>query len=545
MEKGMHLIRSIVVAAVLLCGSMVAHADYKDYVDFTKLQDELGGALPTGSGVKVTQAEALDGNYYMPDINYYEFAGKTITNVTGGSSSPSEHATSVGKLFYGVNNSMAPGIIEIDIYSATDWLGSGFLRPGGLKQPLVSDSRIANHSWVNTGTSGKLARTDWVIETDDYIQVVGVNNGSTVYEYLATAYNVISVGRTDGNHAIGTKNLGGMYTSGRTKPDLVVPAGATSWATPVVSATSAMLVETGHNNPGLSNGFLTPSRTGMTIYHAETSEVIKAALMAGAERSTKNRSHGNILNYTIDTDNGLNQRYGAGQLNVYNSYHVIAAGETDSLEEGDSGAIGYYGFDYDPVFSKSDEASYFFTADADHNMITASLVWNIDIDGGTPTYFNATATLYDLDLYLFDVTDPMDWILAADSTSTNENTENIFISLEDGRDYMLRVLAKDEQDDFSWDYGLAWCILREPVIGDLNEDGFVGQDDLDIVLGDWGQTVNAGAPPDPSGDGFVGQDDLDIVLCNWNAGTLPGHAPEPGAVFLLLVGSLGLLRRRH
>jgi len=59
--------------------------------------------------------------------------------------------------------------------------------------------------------------------------------------------------------------------------------------------------------------------------------------------------------------------------------------------------------------------------------------------------------------------------------------------------------------------------------GDLNGDGFVGQDDLDIVLDQWG----CGDPPadpitdgraDASGDGFVGQDDLDIVLDHWGDG---------------------------
>ncbi len=57
--------------------------------------------------------------------------------------------------------------------------------------------------------------------------------------------------------------------------------------------------------------------------------------------------------------------------------------------------------------------------------------------------------------------------------------------------------------------------------GDLNSDGFVGLDDLDIVLNNWNQNVTAGewSQGDPSGDGFVGLDDLDIVLNNWNNGT--------------------------
>ncbi len=85
--------------------------------------------------------------------------------------------------------------------------------------------------------------------------------------------------------------------------------------------------------------------------------------------------------------------------------------------------------------------------------------------------------------------------------------------------------------------------------GDLDHDGFVGLDDLDIVLSNWNQNVPpADAEADPSGDGFVGLDDLDIVLANWNAGTPPAQAlvPEPSAVLIfgLACGAAGMSRRR-
>ncbi|GAB4108689.1 MAG: hypothetical protein Kow00105_16300 [Phycisphaeraceae bacterium] len=55
--------------------------------------------------------------------------------------------------------------------------------------------------------------------------------------------------------------------------------------------------------------------------------------------------------------------------------------------------------------------------------------------------------------------------------------------------------------------------------GDLNKDGFVGIDDLNIVLGNWNQAVGPGDffSGDVSSDGFVGIDDLNTVLSNWNA----------------------------
>ncbi len=85
------------------------------------------------------------------------------------------------------------------------------------------------------------------------------------------------------------------------------------------------------------------------------------------------------------------------------------------------------------------------------------------------------------------------------------------------------------------------------LVGDLDGDGFVGINDLNIVLAYWNQSVPpADSAADPSGDNFVGISDLNIVLGNWNAGTPPGGAavPEPGMGVLLGLAGLSLLRRR-
>ncbi len=103
--------------------------------------------------------------------------------------------------------------------------------------------------------------------------------------------------------------------------------------------------------------------------------------------------------------------------------------------------------------------------------------------------------------------------------------------------------------------GNAYLAISDIVtlLGDLNSDGFVGIDDLNIVLAHWNQDVTEGYlfSGDPTGDGFVGIDDLNTVLGNWNAGTPPPPSsslvtiPEPTTAALLVAGGLALIRRRR
>lgn len=482
-----------VVAAGLMLGSTPAFADYRADIGYTRLQQDLGGAIPTGAGVIVSQVEVPEvagpDLLWMPDITNGEFIGKTISNPSNaGLGLYSGHATAVGQAFYGNTTSMASGITSIAVYQMNSWQGNGFLRvlvgPGGL-QPKYSYSRIKNHSWVTSNASGDdyvLRRVDWLVENDEFIQVVGMNNGtggSSTSPLLASAYNVIAVGVSSGLHDIGSVALDSTYVAGRARPDLVAPASGTSIATPYVSAAAALLVQLGNGNPGLSSDPVSVSmtnRAGVLVRNAERSEVIKAALMAGADRVTHNSAPepANLATYRgtaqNQSANGLDKRYGAGQLNVRNSYWIIAGGEQGSTEDGNVAAnVASRGFDYDPNFGGANgsnaTATYLLPIENYPRMLTASLVWNLDIEGGIPTSFDAAVTtvcspartLCDLNLKVVDLLNGN--TVVTSSASTVENTENLWFLVPASAQYALQVTKAGS--DFNWDYGLAWQLLRD------------------------------------------------------------------------------------
>ncbi len=487
----------LALAVVFLLNAQSATAVYDNLIGYPELQAQLGGGIPTGSGIGVQHVEAPSSGNYAADPNNSDFSGKTFTNVTYNagvtqkSLVPSNHARSVGYNFYGNTLSIAPGISSIDSYEANHWLGfsisgssatphaSGFLNTlqSAATLPKTTSARIANHSWIGEFTTSSvnsevLRRLDFVVEQDDLLNVVGIQNGSSGdLILLKSAFNEISVGVTEGDHVEATLGVDSTYTAGRVAPNVVAPGfnvpntvTTTSLATPMVSAVGALLLETAQDG-NLSNGLIT-NRT-RTINHAETSEVIKAVMMAGADRAVDNAVGADLTDYLIDTSNNLDLDYGAGQVNIFHSYNILAAGEHDSDQDlGGGFDIGSLGWDYDPNFGgqglTNDRGSYFFTAASSDDVLHATLAWNISVTGFTTS--PSSTTLHDLNLVLVDVTNNQ--ILSApgaSSLSTDQNTENIFFDgLVAGNRYEIRVEAASGQPLFDWDYGLAWRINQVP-----------------------------------------------------------------------------------
>jgi hypothetical protein len=454
--------KCLLCIVLVLSFTPVVFADYKTDIGYADLKALLGASIPTGAGVKVMQVES-GGTAYAPNTTNSQFTGKIFRFPGAASISPSGHATWVGSIFYGAG-SMANGIRNITCYDATAWMKSLFSK--SVSAP-PNGSRIVSHCWAGNGNdasqNGAILRlVDRQVHRKELIHVVAMANGPGVKALLSSAYNVIAVGRCSGNLDYGSETVDVIYGAGRTRPDVVVSESTTSAAVPEVAATAALLIETGHKGAlKLSGSSITIARVGK-VYNAERAVTIKAALMAGADRLTNNSiGKGDITGYRstgYQTSNGLDDRFGAGQVNVLHSYQIIAAGEQNSLEDGgtNAGVIGFNGFDYDNAFGGhlncNKTATYKFQATND-SKLSASLVWNINVtNDGT-----LRAALPNLNLELFDVTTQT---VSAFSSSKLDNTENIWVNLVAGHSYELLVKS-GEANNFSWDYALAWHISKK------------------------------------------------------------------------------------
>ncbi len=84
--------------------------------------------------------------------------------------------------------------------------------------------------------------------------------------------------------------------------------------------------------------------------------------------------------------------------------------------------------------------------------------------------------------------------------------------------------------------------------GDVDGDGSVGVEDLDLILANWGSFVGAynRAGGDLSGDGVVGEEDLQGVLEYWGSDAPPTPTiPEPTSLLLFGLGVLAVSRVRR
>lgn len=307
---------ALAVLGALPCAAQTPRED----AGLEALIERLGaGHEPTGAGVVVAQVEVGAPDRYAASANHPELVGKRF-HMASGDAPPSAHATWVGLFFYGLDLGLAPGIRQVEAYEVLDWLGAGFVNGTGPLAPNEIGVAIVNNSWIgDAGPSSNayVRKIDYAIDEQGITILGGTANGRGPLEYplLTHCFNGICVGRADGRHGAG-ETSGLVDGPGRSKPDLVGPAPASSFATPIVAGAAALLVQTAREHANLRGD---PS--------AQRPEVVKSVLMAGARhRSGWSNGAPSAGSARGATDRPLDPLFGADVVDVNRSHWILTAG---------------------------------------------------------------------------------------------------------------------------------------------------------------------------------------------------------------------------
>ncbi len=386
-----------------------------------------------GRGVRVAQTEGgapgwevnpnqsgLPTNQYSNHFTWFA-SGKATTAFPNVLGSDSGHADEVADDFYNPVDGVSINVAHVDNFEASYF--SQFIMPS---LAAITDS-VVNLSFTITGITlteleGYDSAYDGYAATYNTLIIGASGDGGTVGA-PGTAYNAISVGAYGGDTASGPSP-----DNGRAKPDITAPGDASSFSTPLVSGAAAMLVQAGLRGDG-----------GVDTNSAIDARTIKALLLNGAVKPA---------DWTNISPSPLDSRYGAGVLNVFNSWSQLTAGKhawiaTTSVALGAAhppdGATGNVnttnGWDLNAIASTSNSDAinhYYFnlppTPGGGAHTATATLVWNRHM---------GQASINNLNLFFYDTGSGSP---IAASISSVDNVQHLFIpALPPGR-YDLQVL---------------------------------------------------------------------------------------------------------
>ena len=265
---------------------------------------------------------------------------------------------------------------------------------------------------------------DWYAASNNTLFVSGIGNGGPVYP-PATCYNGLGVAAYGGSSSIGP-----TIDNGRCKPDITAPADVTSFSTPQVAGAAAVLLQAGLRGDG-----------GSDTNSAADIRTVKALLLNGAVKPA---------DWTNGAASPLDARYGAGVLNVFNSYKQLA-GQTQTNFVSASVSVGAAHPPTGATNTIGVLSGWNFTnltSNASSDAV-AHYYFNVT-QGVSNATFTATATLVwdrqqfqnsinNLCLFLYNTANSN---LVAVCTSAVDNVQHLFVpKLPQGR-YDLQVLKK-------------------------------------------------------------------------------------------------------
>ncbi|OPZ78495.1 MAG: F5/8 type C domain protein [Actinobacteria bacterium ADurb.Bin444] len=409
---------SITLAAAL-------HASVQSDIGYTELKAEFGSALPDGSNLTALVVEAPDGSGRWAVAKSGELSTRKIT-VLYNSYTPtsfSSHAGLVAKNLCGTTTSIIPSLEELFVTDIASYRAQS-LKIGSGPEPITTTWDLENHSLgsnVTVYNINMLRRLDYRINRDLVTVVVALGNGTSAMEPLwGNNYNTIAVGTATGQHSRGGTNSDG---SGRMKPDLVGTATYTSYATPVVTSAAGLLIA--------------ETKRTASLAPAKDPRVIKALLMAGATKEE-------FPAWARTPAQPLDPIYGAGQVNIYNSYKALLAGRQPA------GAAWRATKGWDTAKSGASSVYYFEVPAGQTVKFSTVLAWHRELS--TTDYWVFSSSLADLNLRLRNTTSTFALgTVVAESTSALDNVEHIYVPALPAGKYALEVFGPAGTT-----YGIAW-----------------------------------------------------------------------------------------
>jgi hypothetical protein len=232
----------------------------------------------------------------------------------------------------------------------------------------------------------------------------------------------------------------------------------TSFATPTVAGGAALLYDAAYAVLAA-----TPD--------ARDSRVVKSVLMNAADK-TMGWNNGQIDHPNggggVRTTRGVDDRVGAGRLNLDRAFDQFLSGTTDvaGTAHGALGAVKPIGWDFGEV-AQGLTNDYLINGTIEAGTtLTATLSWFRDRSTfGLTEYFDESFDNLDLELWSAVAGNPVS--LISESFSRYNNTEHFEFKVPNTGQYMLRVRWTEELFDVLGDtnaeqYGLAWATFAVP-----------------------------------------------------------------------------------